>query len=381
MTGRRIFYALLLASTVALHVFFRCFLTFFLLGLVILIPLSSLMLLFLGSRGFAASVSAERAVQRNTEENLLLSVSRHSRAPFGWAEFRIELSNRMTGDSETLRYCLCISGKRQQTSLPLLSRHAGKIDLKITKARLMDCFGLFCRSVRMDAGSTASFLSQPICRELEWELPDYGENDDEESVAYSQHSPGDDPSEIFDIREYREGDRLKSIHWKLTWKLEQPMVKEFGLPLHSSVEIALELCKASPELLDLQLDFCTSLARFLLEEELPFRITWLGTALQSFQVTDENGWEEAPSFLLSEACRETPGLLYEDHVFLSKTCYITTRLPDSPPSRDGFLIVYCGELTDPARRHLRKLQDDGAAVFTPEDILSWDSPAVSEGLL
>ena len=83
MTGRRIFYALLLAGTVALHVFFRCFLTFFLLGLVILIPLSSLMLLFLGSRGFAASVSAERAVQRNTEENLLLSVSRHSRVPFG----------------------------------------------------------------------------------------------------------------------------------------------------------------------------------------------------------------------------------------------------------------------------------------------------------
>lgn len=230
----------------------------------------------------------------------------------------------------------------------------------------------------MDSDKAVSFLCFPLCRAIEWELPDYRQNDDEEAVAYSQHRPGDDPSEIFDIREYREGDNLKHIHWKLSWKLEQPMVKEFSLPLHSSLEIALELGKVPPEQLDLQLDLCFSLARVLLEGGLSFRLTWLGATMQSLHISDENDWEEAIGFLLSEPCREIPGLLFEDHIFLSQTYYITALISESLPLQEDFSVLYCGELTGQTRRLLRVLQDEGHVVFTPEDFFAQNSSRSSE---
>ena len=42
---------------------------------------------------------------------------------------------------------------------------------------------------------------------------------------------GDDPSEIYQVREYRERDSLKDIHWKLSAREEELMVKERGFPL------------------------------------------------------------------------------------------------------------------------------------------------------
>ena len=40
--------------------------------------------------------------------------------------------------------------------------------------------------------------------------------------------PGDDASETFDVREYRSGDRISRMHWKLTAKREAPMIREFS---------------------------------------------------------------------------------------------------------------------------------------------------------
>lgn len=52
-----------------------------------------------------------------------------------------------------------------------------------------------------------------------------------ESDTYSKEKSGDDPSEVFDIREFRPGDRMQRIHWKLTARLDDFMVKEFSRPV------------------------------------------------------------------------------------------------------------------------------------------------------
>lgn len=56
-----------------------------------------------------------------------------------------------------------------------------------------------------------------------------------ESDNYSHTKKGDDPSEVFAIREYREGDRLQRIHWKLSRKADQLMIKEFSDPANCSI--------------------------------------------------------------------------------------------------------------------------------------------------
>jgi len=52
-----------------------------------------------------------------------------------------------------------------------------------------------------------------------------------DSERYSRTRPGSDPSETFGIREYRPGDPIRQIHWKLSQKTDTPMLRELGLPV------------------------------------------------------------------------------------------------------------------------------------------------------
>ena len=62
-----------------------------------------------------------------------------------------------------------------------------------------------------------------------------------EGEEYSRKKGGDDPSEVFQVRDYQPGDKLRSIHWKLSAKTEGLMVREYSMPLGCPVEFYLDL--------------------------------------------------------------------------------------------------------------------------------------------
>ena len=72
-------------------------------------------------------------------------------------------------------------------------------------------------------------------------------NSPEDSEVYSQEKPGQDLSETFQIREYRPGDSIRQMHWKLTQKLDRPIVRDPSLPITRSVLLLWERTAAEPE--------------------------------------------------------------------------------------------------------------------------------------
>ena len=56
-----------------------------------------------------------------------------------------------------------------------------------------------------------------------------------------QNRKGNDPSEIFDLREYAPGYDVRSIHWKLSGKLDKLVVKEASDPSHYQVVLMPDL--------------------------------------------------------------------------------------------------------------------------------------------
>lgn len=96
--------------------------------------------------------------------------------------------------------------------------------------------------------------------------------------CYSPVRKGDDPSEVFEIREYREGDRLQRIHWKLSSKQNQLMIKEFSDPINCSILIFINLCVPKGEnnlfYLDAILECSLSLSySFLMKKQLHY-LSW-----------------------------------------------------------------------------------------------------------
>jgi hypothetical protein len=122
----------------------------------------------------------------------------------------------------------------------LYSEYAGNLEITLNNVRIYDYLKLF--SLRKKKNTTLTVAVLPVY----YELPEnmyFGLNSGiVESDYYSAVKSGDDPSEVFAIREYREGDRQQRIHWKLSRKQNQLMIKEFSEPLNCSILLFVDLC-------------------------------------------------------------------------------------------------------------------------------------------
>ena len=86
----------------------------------------------------------------------------------------------------------------------------------------------------------------------------------------------EDVTSIKELRDYRPGDRLQRVHWKLSTKQEGLLVKEFERELDRTVSLLVEIKKdgVSNGNLDCTLRAMYSVAGYMLEEEQIFQLQW-----------------------------------------------------------------------------------------------------------
>ena len=158
--------------------------------------------------------------------------------------------------------------------------HCGTVDFNIKRCKISDMLKIFTMKVK----SKDKFLSDKNCTVTI--LPDYIPLENEianyadmglESDEYSKTQKGDDPSEIFDIRDYVEGDKLNRIHWKLSAKQDKTMVKDYSLPIANSIVLMIDLAKADGKadeltLFDSVVETAASVSEYLLENDINFNV-------------------------------------------------------------------------------------------------------------
>lgn len=89
--------------------------------------------------------------------------------------------------------------------------------------------------------------------------------------AYDDLRPGYDPSETFDVRLFRDGDRLQNVHWKLSAKEDALIVKENSLPKACPVVLFLQL---KPGTIKEQLLTISSVSFSLMDNGCPHFAVW-----------------------------------------------------------------------------------------------------------
>ena len=53
------------------------------------------------------------------------------------------------------------------------------------------------------------------------------------NASYDQNKKGRDESEVFDLREFRRGDAMRTVHWKLSARFDDLVVREASRPVNS----------------------------------------------------------------------------------------------------------------------------------------------------
>ena len=108
------------------------------------------------------------------------------------------------------------------------------------------------------------------------------------------------PGEDYDLREYRPGDPLRSVHWKLSSKWDQLIVKERAEAVTPLPLLTLDRF-GTPGELDALLDRAAGMSRALLDAQQPHALLWLDGAgePQLHPVADEGEYHCMLTALLS----------------------------------------------------------------------------------
>lgn len=165
---------------------------------------------------------------------------------------------------------------RTKATFYVNSEYCGNLQVKLNGIRIYDYIKLF--SLRRKMNEEIRIAVLPHFYEIE---EDYSPNHNKsiaEGDYYSHIRGGDDPSEVFAIREYKEGDRLQRIHWKLSLKQDKLMIKEFSDPINCSVLIFTDTGIPKGEdmlmFMDAILECSLSLSRFFLLKEQFHYFAW-----------------------------------------------------------------------------------------------------------
>lgn len=241
MLRNKLRYMLLLAVTGLLAILYDVYYTGIIFLTVALIPFFLFGLLSFCYGQIKAELISDVHVA-NKGEDIPVTIQLSNPTIFPIPYMKIYLSYRNCFSAQKLSRTLIVPlDYRTSTSVicNLSSQYSGNLEITLDAIKLYDYAKLFSLKRKLHSEIKAAVL--PGYYELQ-ESDLLSKNTQlVESDYYSPVKKGDDPSEVFEIREYREGDRLTRIHWKLSSKLNQLMIKEFSFPINCSILLFLNL--------------------------------------------------------------------------------------------------------------------------------------------
>ena len=151
----------------------------------------------------------------------------------------------------------------------------GRLRIEINRVRLWDYFHFFSIYKKLNLSEEITFL--PRIYETAVTVCEATRHFAGETEDYEPEAAGPDNSQIYQVREYRPGDKLQMIHWKLTARNDELYVRESAEPLCFAVGIFMDLSekgKSSWEAMEAVIETVLSISNGLLEQRCRHFIVW-----------------------------------------------------------------------------------------------------------
>lgn len=269
MLRRRLTYALVLLCAVLFQIFFTGYLATFLLVLCLVLPLFSVLISLPVMVGSSIQLFPQHpAVERGVPCPWMVSVRPGLRLPLARISYSLREDNLLTGSHTTLRQVLSGASEGEILTDMADTQHCGLLTYTLIRPRICDLLGLFV--LRPKAPPPAQLLVLPHFVEPE-ALPPLPREAREKSGLRPR--PGGGPGEDYDLRSYRPGDPLRTVHWKLSSKWDDLVVRETLEEQQSALVLTFDHF-GSPQALDTLFDRLFALSRLLLGEGRPHYIQW-----------------------------------------------------------------------------------------------------------
>lgn len=252
------------------HILYKGDLSFIIFAFLFALPAVMFIILAIQVKLLRISVSSDNAVsERGKAASIRIIFHNRSVLPIAACKISVKYRNIYMSDMSAKpadeKYSITIPVKQrtvETVSLSLTPDHCGVVEFYIKNIKITDFLGFSFLFRKINFADKIVVLPNafPMNADLE-----NGIVNGSESNIFSAVKSGDDPSEIFQLREYRDGDRHNRIHWKLSSRSESFIVKELSQPVNSKILI---LCDFSgcgdAEQTDMVFDIAMTLSSFFI---------------------------------------------------------------------------------------------------------------------
>jgi hypothetical protein len=196
---------------------------------------------------------------------------------------RLQVHNKLTDETTKTK-----PGKRLPTE------HCGYLQITYDTVLIGDYLGLWRRRLRKGESVGIYIEPKPVACDLPEQLQS-------RSVSLWKPKPGGGFSENHDLRLYRPGDDLRSIHWKMTAKTGKLIYREPIVPAQQGYLLTMTLC-GDPDTLDKKLGQLLYVSEILLKRQIPHGVCCrTGEGTVEYTVTDVHSLKKGLHQLLQSA--------------------------------------------------------------------------------
>ena len=356
MLKNRVIYLLVLLGLLLFYLYCSSYVPFAAICLLLGFTAVGAVCACIASRSVEVTVKTSPADLEKREVEFCVCVENKSAIPAPVVLFDVFF--RDAAESGVIRRRIRVSAasfEKKEVFLPLSAPYAAYVEAEAKRIRVCDAFGVISFPAKKRSSSSGILITPAYTGDArEYRICSSVVADTD---RYSDVRRGDDRSQVFEVREYRDGDDVRNVHWRLSSKLDSLMVKEFSFPIEERCAVLLETSLAPDgsihqvkERADRVLGTFVFLASSLLEAEQLFDVRFYspsGRQMLSFPVAEYGDIAAALKAFLSEKLSEEP--LYTFHTFISESSgeaayyLFDSSVPgsDPPSSREELVVIDC----------------------------------------
>ena len=251
MLLRRTSYALIILGSIVFYGAYQKWFSWIVLLTVLLLPLFSFLFSLWPMLTTRLILVTKDRIPQGTETVLRVKTSGFGPRPP--VRYRLRVTKPGTGESWLL-----------QSGDPLPAEHCGALFVRPYRAKVYDYLGLFRMNIRRADAQIIRVMPQTAEMPLPSALTRY-------LSGGLRPKYGSGYAETHEIRPYRPGDSLNLVHWKLSAKTDDLLLREPMEPERGLIRLTMDL-NGTPDELDRKFGRLLFLGSWLLSRQTPFEI-------------------------------------------------------------------------------------------------------------
>lgn len=303
---RIIAYLVQLAIVILCYNFMKSHFLLILLVIVAGAPVLSLAGVFVLKRGIDLTIRApEETMEKGGMGYLIIKLVNKTIIPSLDAEVLLESENSFYGDKASTVLSIPVRSLGDfEKYIPVKYTMNGRYSYNVSTIRFRDVLGIISLRKKLDKKCEIAVLpSSDNRRQFNTSDMSVGMTESEETLK-----KGHDFSDVSDVREYIPGDKLMSIHWKLSAKKDTLMVKDRVAMSDQQMVIVTELAGRDEEV-DEILTLTYGIVKAFIAEQVFVRLMWwseMGYEFHEQQIMNEENLKESFQAIYYEKIYKDP---------------------------------------------------------------------------